>query len=273
MVSHDFDDTADSAAYMGASSSCAFFDLAYSDSDANWTYDLEAVDSLRVFESIGGATGIILDCGADGSALPLAYSNVGMSSSSPGAKPCFLDAQGNAIDIQHTRLATIYIDDDILLHEEFIVATVTSPLISLGRLLKRGWCINTYAEGLHLYKDGKRIPISFKRNSLCITGSIRVVEQEASHLRAVELQGLLTRARTQWKQLGPHCFAIKAFKPETVDVNSAPSQTMLWFRTTLVKRRGSWDVFAHNQSVTELSIAELDLANASTVEVSYHYRA
>ena len=116
-----------------------------------------------------------------------AYNNVGMSSSGPGAKPCLLDAPGNPLDIQNTRLATIYIDDDILLHEEFIAATVTSPLISLGRLLKRGWHINTDAEASHLYKDGKRILISFKRNSLCITSSIRVVEQEASHLRAVEL--------------------------------------------------------------------------------------
>ncbi len=133
MVSHDFDDTADSAAYMGASSSCAFFDLTYIDADANWTYDLEAVDSLRVFESIGGAIDIILESGADGPALPLAYSNVAMSSNSPGAKPCFLDAQGNPLDIQNTCLATICVDDDILLREEFIVATVTSPLVSLGR--------------------------------------------------------------------------------------------------------------------------------------------
>ena len=77
---------------------------------------------------------------------------------------------------------------------------------------------------------------------------------------------MLTRVRTQWKQLGPHCFAIKTFKPETVDVNSAPSQTMLWFRTTLVERRGEWDVFEHNQSVADLAITELDLPNASTVD-------
>ena len=89
MVSPDFDDIADSAAYMRDPPSCAFFDLTYSDSDGNWTYDLEAVDSLRVFESIGGATDIILDSGADGSALPLSYSNVGISSNSSGAKPCF----------------------------------------------------------------------------------------------------------------------------------------------------------------------------------------
>ena len=265
MVSHDFDDIADSAAYMRDSPSCAFFDLTYSDSDGNWTYDLEAVDSLRVFESIGGATDIILDSGADGSALPLSYSNVGISSNSSGAKPCFLDAQGNPLDIQNTRLATIYIDDDILLHEEFIVATVTSPLISLGRLLKRGWCINTDVEGLHLFKDGRRIPISFKRNSLCITGSIRVVEQDASHLRAVELQGLLTRVQNQWKQLGPHCFAIKTFKPETIDVNTSPAQIMLWYRTTLVKRGSEWTVHEHNAPVVDMLFSEVSIPNAGKI--------
>ena len=110
--------------------------------------------------------------------------------------------------------------------------------------------------------------LSFKRNSLCITGSIRVAEQEATHLRAVELQGLLTRVRTQWKQLGPNCFAIKTFRPETVDVNLGPSQTILWFRTTLVKRHGEWDVVEHNhnQSVSELAITELELPTAWTVE-------
>ncbi len=41
---------------------------------------------------------------------------------------------------------------------------------------------------------------------------------------------------------------------------------MLWFGTTLVKRRGEWDVFEHNQSVSDLAIAELEIPNASTVE-------
>ena len=63
------------------------------------------------------------------------------------------------------------------------------------------------------------MPVSFKR-------SIRVLEQEASHLRTIELQGSLTRVKNQWKQLGPHCFAIKMFRPETVDANSPPTRTV-----------------------------------------------
>lgn len=51
---------------------------------------LEAVDLLRVFESIGGATDIILT-GADGSALPLSHSKFAIPSNGAGAKPCFLD--------------------------------------------------------------------------------------------------------------------------------------------------------------------------------------
>ena len=59
----------------GGGEICAavMFDMTYSDSDEEWTYAPDAVDHLRVVESQGnfGDLEIILDSGADGSALPL----------------------------------------------------------------------------------------------------------------------------------------------------------------------------------------------------------
>ena len=59
--------------------------------------------------------------------------------------------------------------------EEFIVASITSPFLSLGKLMKHGWNLQKLDNGLHLVKADKAIPVSFKRNSLCISGSIRML--------------------------------------------------------------------------------------------------
>ena len=48
-------------------------------------------------------------------------------------------------------------------------------------------------------------------------------------------------------QLGPECFGIRSSKVSLVDVTLAPSSTLLWYRTTLVRCGQRWDVVEHNQ--------------------------
>eukprot|EP00435_Cladocopium_sp_Y103_P032379 s3453_g8.t1 len=67
-----------------------------------------------------------------------------------------------------------------MLKDDFIVASVQSRLISLGRLLHRGWSLvpgDTAGAKVNLISaDGDAaIPLQFKRNSLAVYASIRVV--------------------------------------------------------------------------------------------------
>ena len=184
------------------------FDMTYSDSDAKWTYAPDAVDHLRVVESHVNL--------ADGSALPLSYAQVG-SHFAFRTTACTLL-------MPKVFLATVELHG-VTIKEEFIVASVTTPLLSLGRLM------------------------GFKRNSLCVTGNIRMLSgsDDVAHLRAVELQSSLDRVGLSWTQLGPECFGIRSAKVSLVDVALAPSSTVLRYRTTLVRCGQRWDVVEHNQ--------------------------
>jgi hypothetical protein len=181
----------------------------------------------------------------------------------------FVDAQGCPLDISSTRLATVDFGD-FSLKEEFIVASITSPLLSLGKLMKHGWNLQKFGDELHLVKGDKAIPVSFKRDSLCISGSIRMVEISSDlHLRVVHLQTPLQRVKTTWTRLAAECFAIKTYRPVCVDVTLAPASTLLWYRTTLVKRFGRWHLHEYNLFVSgEFATGSLSAAlpEPSTVQ-------
>ena len=163
--------------------------------------------------------------------------------------------QGSDLSISSTRLATVDFGD-FSLKEEFILASITSPLLSLGKLMKHGWNLQKIDNNLHLVKAEKAIPVSFKRNSLCISGNIRMLEDSGKlHLRAVQLRDSLQRLRTTWTKLGAECYGIKTYKPICVDVTLAPAANMLWYRTTLVKRSGRWQLHEHNRFITDEYVA------------------
>ena len=91
--------------------------------------------------------------------------------------------------------------DECVLDEEFVVANVTNPLLSLGRLLKRGWIFGAKDDkdgnfinesmygpcaGMLIAPDKKcRIPVFYKRNSLSILACVRRVEEEETETKTV----------------------------------------------------------------------------------------
>ena len=82
------------------------FDMSSSDLDGNWTESPwlhESITShIRMLnDDDQGLNDIVLDSGADVSALPLCYSGVGTPVSHDGS--LFVDAQGNALHIDSTR--------------------------------------------------------------------------------------------------------------------------------------------------------------------------
>ena len=105
---------------------------------------------------------------------------------------------------------------------------------------------------LDLVKGDKAIPVSFKRNSLCISGNIHMVEDtKCLSFCALQLKGPLQRVRTTWTKLGPYCYGIKTYASTAVDVTMAPAPSMLWYRTTLVKRFGRWYLHEHNLFISD----------------------
>ena len=91
---------------------CTEFDMTITDSDNAWTFpssfsEPTDVQHLRMMSFEGeGSSEIILDSGADTSALPLAYSGIG-EPCNEGHMHSFVDAQGGKLDIKETRLATV----------------------------------------------------------------------------------------------------------------------------------------------------------------------
>jgi hypothetical protein len=116
---------------------------------------------------------VLLDPGADISLLP--YHLSGCRIPKPGGKTVLENAQGSArVECEGLNNDLVVIEDD------FIVAAVQSPLISLGRLLHRGWSLKPNsgagAKVTPVSPDGEaEVPLEFKRNSLAVCASIRVV--------------------------------------------------------------------------------------------------
>ena len=123
---------------------------------------------------------MVLDSGADGSVLPLEYANVGSPDKSFDGSS-YIDAQGKPISVNGARIAEVRFGP-VVFRERFIIAAVTSPLISMGRLLKDGWHLENNQDGsMSLARKQRRIAVHFKRNSLCATGVIRMLNENVDN--------------------------------------------------------------------------------------------
>ena len=81
------------------------------------------------------------------------YAHTGVATASDD-RLHFVDAQGSPLNISSTRLATVDFGD-FSLKEEFIVASITSSLLSLGKLMKHGWNLQKVDNSLHLVRADK----------------------------------------------------------------------------------------------------------------------
>ena len=174
------------------------FDMACSDSDGIWTDSPWLFDSVTshvrmVNDDSQGPDDIVLDSGADVSALPLCYSGVGTEVFHDGS--LFVDAQGNALHVDSTRLGKVGFGD-VTFKEKFIVSGVTTPLFSLGNIMRSGWSICNDGTSQWLMKDDMWIPLFLKRNSLCAKGFIQLIQAVSTQaIRAVSLSGPLSNLR------------------------------------------------------------------------------
>lgn len=98
---------------------------------------------------------------------------VGVPASSDGAS--FVDAQGNALVIDPTRLAKVRLGD-VVFKEKFIVSGVATPLLSLGNVMRGGWSIHNDGTAQWRTKDDMWIPLFLKRDSVCAKGYIQLIQ-------------------------------------------------------------------------------------------------
>ena len=156
-----------------------------------------------------------------------------------------------------TRIATLQFGN-VAFKEKFIVADVTTPLIALGHIIRSGWSLVQTDSGPCLVKGENSIDGLYKNNSLCARGCITMVSEVSPQdalpaIRAVQLGIVIRTLAAGWNRLSPHMFAIKTTLPKFVDTTPAPSDELMWLRTTLVCREGgNWEVQEFCEAIEEL---------------------
>ena len=228
------------------------FDMSVSDGDGGWTlspdceFHLRAVSNTVNFDAVLEDCDIILDSGADTSALALKFASVGIEGPAPTTS--YVDAQGAPLDVRSTRLADVRFGD-VIFRERFIVSDITCPLLSLGAVLRSGWNIMHVDGNPCLVKDDRKIDVLFRNNSLRARGQIAVLSQFEPNVsiqpavRVLQLGMVLRCLVPGWNRINPHLYAIKTVRPTHVDTTLCPSDELMWLRSTLVFRDGNgWEV-------------------------------
>ena len=224
--------------------------------------------SVAVVRMVSSDQAIILDSGADCSALPMNFSHVGVPDKRE-ASGLYVDAQGNPLRTAGVRVAEIQVGQ-LKFKERFIVSDVTMPLISLGKLYRSGWYVAPTDSGLVLTDGQRREPVSFRKQSLCVQGTIRVISEEhAAGFRAVTnvtLQPALLRLKAGWHRLASRVYAMKCFSKKHIDTTMIPLSELLWKRTTLVCRGGVWELVEFAEDIAGMSDRTALFDEADSVE-------
>ena len=257
---------------------CMCFDMTYSDSDLHWTEpdshlpcshildgfmdDLsdsvsehsEEFPCIRAVKKVNTAmptlANVILDSGADASILPVHMAQVGMPARNSATNQRFHDAQGHPMKVQGRRLVDLAFGSTII-REEFLVAPVSAPLLSVGKLLKHGWNIGSVNGQMSLWKDKTVIPTEFVRNSLCVQAEIRAVKAVGSECIPVKLGAVLSGLGAGWAQLSDGVWAVKVFGSNYMDVPSNLPRESVDRRTTLIYVSDKWWLVEFTEKLSE----------------------
>ena len=128
---------------------------------------------------------IILDSGLDATVIPIPVSMIWAGKASEDQFSFLRDAQGGRIATEGVRdicisLTTVDGKTVAIRDQAHVSSRVDTPLISYGKLLKHGCGIVPEVDGsylVHSHSSGAKVHVSFKQNSLLVTGVVRMVEQ------------------------------------------------------------------------------------------------
>ena len=85
------------------------------------------------------------------------------------------DAQGQVMPNLGTRMVTLDLGPACI-QERFHASSVGTPLLSFGRLLRKGWSLSHRNNTLCLCFEDVSVPVSFRRNSLVVDATVHNVE-------------------------------------------------------------------------------------------------
>ena len=261
------------------------FDMTMHDAyeaDLEWVVDAQVrgirQPSSAVASSLvdGSYHQVVLDSGADLSVMPRAWLEAGIGVESTGGPTVrMVDAQGGIMPNLGSRCVTLDLGQACV-QEIFHASDVDTPLLSLGRLLKKGWSLSHLNNMLHLcnVEEEVAIPVSFKKNSLVIDAQVFAVqgveipehqeveavgEQEAA-VQALNQPRIIVQTTYNIHAQGPGWQFLECGDPCVLTWGKArhdPSDDLgihLWkYRTTLAFRHGEWELVDYEEPLEGLA--------------------
>ena len=196
------------------------------------------------FQDGNQVTEILVDSGSDATVVPLAFADCGRA----------LDGVSNLVDCQGNRLSTSELREFSSVLQSscgrtirfkevgHVSATITCPIISYGRLFRRGWRIggNNDTPVLEHPQSNVAINMALKNESFVLQGSIRRLQQ-VSAIR-VEIPQRWTQLTKGWYSTGNDLFLCKSTGECFIDPTEQYSIAEFPFRTTLALRADGWEV-------------------------------
>ena len=144
---------------------------------------VQAVTASPVIEEME----VVVDSGADISVAPLRFSQLGAPASPTNV--LMQDAQGRRIREHGSRVLDLDVttldNDKVTIREKFAIANIEAVIVSMGRLLRMGWCLGSSNGSPHIEQGGHRIPVRLRRNTLTVLAMVSaiatVVPGDATH--------------------------------------------------------------------------------------------
>ena len=130
------------------------------------------------FSAKGMKIAIGLDSGADISVIPFSFEGYGSDTFSGGVTR-LRDAQGNLMKHGRAKRDTLDCGDSTLV-ENFIMCSVATPLLALGKMIRQGWNFKKEDNSLFLVKDGAQIPLKVNGNALSVSAHVKRVQADFS---------------------------------------------------------------------------------------------
>ena len=153
------------------------FSMDVTDDDGNYTvagYDCNVAGICAVSCPGPVEVDVVIDSGADLSVAPASLRSYGHAARRSGI--VMQDAQGHRINEIETRILEVAVatldGGPVTIRERFSIARVKSVIISLGRLLRTGWLLGDERGTPIIHKDGHKVPIRLRRNTLTVGASI-----------------------------------------------------------------------------------------------------
>ena len=206
------------------------------------------------FQDGNQVTEILVDSGSDATVVPLAFADCGRA----------LDGVSNLVDCQGNRLSTSELREFSFVLQSscgrtirfkevgHVSATITCPIISYGRLFRRGWRIggNNDTPVLEHPQSNVAINMALKNESFVLQGSIRRLQQ-VSAIR-VEIPQRWTQLTKGWYSTGNDLFLCKSTGECFIDPTEQYSIDEFPFRTTLALRADGWEVVESCKRLTHV---------------------